>query len=87
MTIFNYTKFLQSVQGDNGPLSFLFLVHNTDDSFVTPPSTPPVEEEEDFMSVTDTTDALVSEMNTQSLLEKMYERYVAFLLLIYFFSK
>ena len=53
-----------------------FLAHSTDDSFVTPPSTPPLEEDEEFMSITDSTDALVNEISSESLSDIMYERYV-----------
>ena len=44
-----------------------------DDSFVTPPSTPP-EEDEEFMSITESTDALVKEMSRETLIDIMYER-------------
>jgi len=43
---------------------------------VTPPSTPPLEEDEEFMSITDSTDALVNEISSESLSDIMYERYV-----------
>lgn len=45
-----------------------------DDAFMTPPSTPPAEEEE-FLSTTDSTDALVNEISSESLIDMMYERY------------
>ncbi|XP_022802556.1 vacuolar protein sorting-associated protein 13D-like isoform X2 [Stylophora pistillata] len=46
-----------------------------DDSFVTPPSTPPVGEEEEYMSISDSTDALLSGVSNQTIIDKMYERY------------
>ena len=49
-------------------------MHCTDDSFVTPPSTPPVEEDGEFMSITDSTDALVNEISSDTLVDMMYER-------------
>jgi len=54
-------------------VGFLFLSRFTDDAFVTPPSTPPAEEEE-FLSVTDSTDALVKELSSEALIDMMYER-------------
>ena len=52
-----------------------------DDPFVTPPSTPPGEEDDDSLSiteegfpVTDSTDALVNEITCDSLIDVMYER-------------
>jgi len=42
---------------------------------MTPPSTPPAEEEE-FLSTTDSTDALVNEISSESLIDMMYERYL-----------
>lgn len=54
---------------------------------MTPPSTPPAEEEE-FLSTTDSTDALVNEISGESLIDMMYERYLKtaiFILVITFF--
>lgn len=42
---------------------------------MTPPSTPPAEEEE-FLSTTDSTDALMNEISSESLIDMMYERYL-----------
>lgn len=52
-----------------------------EDPFVTPPSTPPGEDDdvwsvtEDVMLVNDSTDALVNEISSESLIDRMYERY------------
>lgn len=54
---------------------------------MTPPSTPPAEEEE-FLSTTDSTDALMNEISSESLIDMMYERYLKtaiFILVITFF--
>lgn len=54
---------------------------------MTPPSTPPAEDEE-FLSTTDSTDALVNEISGESLIDMMYERYLKtaiFILVITFF--
>ena len=67
-------------------LSFFSHVHDADDSFVTPPSTPPVEKEEEFMSISDTADGLLSGVSNQTILEKMYERYAAIHVAYTFFS-
>lgn len=53
--------------------TFLVVSHFTDDAFVTPPSTPPAEEGE-FLSITDSADALVKEISGESLIDMMYER-------------
>lgn len=55
--------------------TFLFLSVFTDDSFVTPPSTPPLDEDEEFMSIVDSTNALVNEMSSETLIDMMYERW------------
>lgn len=67
-------------------LSFFSHVHDADDSFVTPPSTLPVEKEEEFMSISDTADGLLSGVSNQTILEKMYERYAAIHVACTFFS-
>ena len=54
--------------------NLLFCYALSDDSFVTPPSTPPVEEDGEFMSITDSTDALVNEISCETLADMMYER-------------
>ena len=46
---------------------------------MTPPSTPPGQEEEEdnFLSIADTTDSLVNELSSENFMDMMYERYRA----------